>query len=102
MIMMDKFEEKLNELAQMSEEDKNRSLEEIKGDCVCPICPTYNECAEKADELIFCIIGKSKNCISEEIRIVYAPTCPFGQKHGIGVKYNFYCIRDSEMKQRKK
>jgi hypothetical protein len=101
MITMDKFEEKLNELAQMSEEDKNRSLEEIKGDCVCPICPTYNECAEKADELIFCITGKSKNCISEE-RSCMCPSCPFGQKHGIGVKYNFYCIRDSEIEQRKK
>ena len=29
---MDKFEEKLNELEQMSEEDKNKSLEEIKGE----------------------------------------------------------------------
>lgn len=98
---MDKFEEKLDELAKMSEEDKGRSLEEIKGECVCPICPTYNECAEKADELIFCILGKSKTCITIQ-KACMCPTCPFGQKYGIGVKYNFYCTRDSEIKQRNK
>lgn len=96
---MDKFEEKLNELEQMSGEDKNRSLEEIKGECICPICPTYTECAKNADELIFCVIGKSESCITIE-RGCMCPECPFGQKYMIGVKYNFYCIRDSEMKQR--
>jgi len=97
---MDKFEEKLKELAEMSEEDKNRSLEEMKGDCICPICPTYNECAKKADELIFCILGKSKDCITQD-RGCMCPSCPLGRKYGIGVRYNLYCIRDSEMEQRK-
>lgn len=34
---MDKFEEKLDELAQMSIEERNMSLEEIKKLCACPV-----------------------------------------------------------------
>ena len=97
---MDKFEEKLNELEQMSEEDKNRTLEEIKGDCICSVCPSYNECAEDADELIYCIIGKSESCITVENGCMCS-SCPFGLQYGIGVIYESYCTRDSEMEQRK-
>jgi len=97
---MDKFEEKINELEGMSEEEKNNLIEEMQKDCICPICPTYNECAKEANELLFCVVGKSEKCITKE-RGCMCPTCPFGQKYGIGVKYNFYCIRDTELKQRK-
>ena len=96
---MDKFEEELNDLDQMGEEEKSKHLEELKGECICPICPSYTECAEKADESIFCIIGKSNKCIEIE-RGCMCSSCPFLEKFGIGVKYQFYCIRDSEMKQR--
>lgn len=97
---MDKFEEKIDELNGMSEEDKNKTMEKMKEDCVCPICPTYNECANKAGEKLFCILGKSKECINKEMGCM-CPTCPFAQEYGIGVKYNFYCTRDTELEQRK-
>ncbi len=97
---MDKFEEKLNELDGMSEEDKNTAINKMKEDCICPICPTYTECASKAGEKLFCVLGKSAECIDKE-RGCMCPTCPFAQEYGIGVKYNFYCTRDKELKQRK-
>lgn len=97
---MDKFEEKINELEELSEEDKNNAIEKMKEDCVCPICPTYNECAKNAGEKLFCVLGKSENCIDKE-RGCMCPTCPFARKYGIGVKYNFYCTRDTELEQRK-
>jgi hypothetical protein len=97
---MDKFEEKMNELNELSDKEKNNTTEEMKNDCVCPICPTYNECAKEADEKLFCVLGKSEKCIQKE-RGCMCPTCPFGQKYGIGVKYNFYCVRNTEIEQRK-
>ena len=98
---MDKFEEKISGLMELSEKEKNNMLDEMKKDCICPICPTYNECAKEADELLFCVSGKSEKCITKE-RGCMCPTCPFAQEYGIGVKYNFYCIRDTEIEQRKK
>ena len=96
---MDKFEEKMNELNQMSEENKTSSLNQMKTDCICPICPTYSECAKKSDELLFCVTGKSESCITKE-RGCMCPTCPFAQEYGIGIKYNFYCTRGTELEQR--
>ncbi len=96
---MDKFEEKLNELSSMSDEDKNRSMEELKGDCICALCPTYTECAKNSDELLFCVTGKSESCIQDENGCL-CPSCPFAQNYGIGVVINFYCTRGSEMEQR--
>jgi len=98
---MDKFEEMLNELEEMSEEDKNKLLDTMKKDCMCPICPSYNECAKEAEELLFCVVGKSKNCITKE-RGCMCPTCPFAHEYGIGVKYNLYCTRDCEIRHRSK
>ena len=98
---MDKFEEKINELMELSDKEKNDMVEDMKKDCVCPICPTYNECANKAGEKLFCVLGKSESCIEREMGCM-CPTCPFGQKYMIGVKYNFYCVRDAEMEQRNK
>ena len=96
---MDKFEEKMNELNQMSDEDKTSTLNQMNEDCICPICPTYNECAKEADELLFCVTGTSEACINKEMGCM-CPTCPFAQEYQIGVKYNFYCTRDTELEQR--
>jgi len=68
---------------------------------MCPICPSYNECAKEAEELLFCVVGRSEECIAKE-RGCMCPTCPVAQEYKIGVKYNFYCTRDLEMKQRSK
>lgn len=96
---MDKFEEKISKLNKMSEEDKTKTLGQVKADCICPICPTYSECVNKNKELLFCVTGKSEGCISKE-RGCMCPTCPFAQEYGIGVKYNFYCTRGTELEQR--
>lgn len=61
-------------------------------------CPPYNQCAKEKKEwllhegLINCI-GPKKGCLCLEY--------PFAEQYKIGVKYNFYCMRDSEMEQRR-
>jgi len=95
---MDNFEELSNELNAMSGENRERKLEELAADCVCPICPTYQDCAKDADENIFCLRDKS-GCINKE-KGCMCPTCPFAAKYKIGVLHNFYCMRGKEMVQR--
>lgn len=95
---MDSFEELSNELNDMSEEDRIKKLKELEVDCVCPICPTYNQCAKDAGENIFCLKDKS-SCINKE-KGCMCPTCPFAAKYKIGVLHNFFCMRGKEMNQR--
>lgn len=98
--IMDDFEKLNPQLNEMSDEDRNKKLQELEKDCVCPICPTYTDCAKKAGENMFCIRDKSEECINKE-RGCMCPTCPFAAKYKIGVIFNFYCIRGEELKQRK-
>jgi len=97
---MDNFEELINQLNEMSEDEKIGKIKELEPDCVCPICPTFNQCAKDAVENIFCLKDESK-CINKE-KGCMCPTCPFAAKYKIGVFHNFYCMRGGEIKQRNK
>ncbi len=97
---MNAFEELTKELEQLSPEERSKKVGELEGDCVCPLCPTFNQCAKDAQENIFCLKGKSKECISKEKSCICA-TCPFGIKYRIGVIYNFFCLRGSQIEQQK-
>jgi len=84
----------------MSESDRNNAIEQYKGSCICETCPTYNECAAKANEKLFCITGKSKDCITK-IKGCECSNCPFAYSLDIGAIHNTYCARGSEIEQRK-
>ena len=96
---MDDFEALMNELDELSRDEKDEKLKTLESDCVCPICPTYNDCAKEKSENVFCITGKSKDCINMTLGCL-CPTCPLAQKYEIGVMYNFYCNNGSETEQR--
>ncbi|MBI5459770.1 DUF2769 domain-containing protein [Methanobacterium sp.] len=96
---MDEFEKLIEELNQLNEEEGLKKIKELEKDCVCPVCPSYNECANRKHENMFCITGKSDGCISMELGCL-CPTCALAQKYQIGVMYNFYCHRGSETEQR--
>ena len=96
---MDAFEELMEKLNHLKVEERSQKIKEMEGDCVCPICPTYNDCAKQTGENVFCITGKSRECITMELGCL-CPTCPLGQKYKIGVIHNFYCNRGSELELR--
>lgn len=98
-MMVDKFEELINELNGMSDDDRNERIKGLEAECVCPICPTFNQCAKDTGENIFCLKNES-NCINTE-KGCMCPTCPFAATYKIGVVHNFYCKRGGEVKQRK-
>ncbi len=98
---MDKFEQMIHDVMDMSENDRNKAIEGYKDSCICQICATYNECASDANEKLFCVNGKSEDCITEP-RGCECPTCPLAQSLDVGVINNTYCLKGSEMEQRKK
>jgi len=98
-VMADLFEQKLEELSKMSEDELNELLEEEKiNKCICKTCSTYNDCMQENMEGLFCALTKSecdipkKNCICNE--------CPVYSEYGL--KYDTYCIKGSEAELREK
>jgi hypothetical protein len=98
---MDKFEQTINELMEMSESDRNNTIETYKESCICPNCATYNECVTDANEKLFCVTGKSMTCITI-IKGCECPVCPLAQSLDVGAINNTYCLNGSEMEQRDK
>jgi hypothetical protein len=96
---MDKFEEKMKMMMGMSEEERMKALEMKKKMCVCPGCPSYNECAKNGTELLYCALGKSPACITE-MKGCTCPACPITPD--MGLKNQYFCTRGSEKEQREK
>jgi hypothetical protein len=94
---MEKFDKIIEQILNMNDEEKLKMLEDKKRICICSGCPTYNDCAQKTNELIFCILGKSSGCITEEMGCI-CPSCPIVDE--IELKNEFFCTRGSEKEQR--
>lgn len=96
---MDKFERKMEELSQISEDEMNKAIEKEKKICLCPECPTYNNCTARKNQLLFCALGKSEGCEINKIQCL-CPTCPVTDEYGL--KYTFFCDNGTEQEQREK
>ncbi|MGB7967989.1 MAG: DUF2769 domain-containing protein [Methanobacterium sp.] len=96
---MDKFEQLIHNVMDMSESDQKKAVASYKDSCICQTCASYNECASDANEKLFCVNGKSVDCITV-LRGCECPTCPFAQSLDIGVINNTYCLNGGELEQR--
>jgi hypothetical protein len=94
---MDKFETTMASLARMSQSEIMKTITSLKSKCICPDCPTYTDCAKKAQESFFCWIGGSFVCISKENDCL-CPSCPVTSE--VGLVHNFFCTRGSGKTQR--
>ena len=96
---MDKFEEVLEKMAEMSDEQLNTLIDmQKKRICICRDCPTYNQCINKNKEGLFCILGKSA-CELDKIECKCGE-CP--AHTNFQMKNESYCIAGSEEEQRSK
>lgn len=96
---MDKFDRIMQQMSQMNEEQRMKTVKERKKICICNGCPTYNECAKERNELLFCNLGKSSKCITRESGCI-CPACPLTED--MGLKNEYFCTRGSEDEQRAK
>ncbi|GAB4317430.1 MAG: hypothetical protein Kow0019_18570 [Methanobacteriaceae archaeon] len=98
---MDRFEAEVLKIMEKSGKDKEKSISSLKQQCVCPKCPTYTDCSKNADEGLYCVLGESKECIDND-RGCICPECSLAQAMGVGTIFNTYCIKGSEMEERKR
>jgi len=94
---MDTFEKTMESISKKSKKEQADLIADFKSKCLCPTCPTYNNCASKAGEKLFCVTGKSFMCISED-KGCFCPQCPIGKE--VGLKHQKFCLKGSEMAQR--
>ncbi len=71
--------------------------EKLRLDCICPECPTYTDCARDAQELLYCVVGRSARCITEDLGCI-CPGCPVTAE--LGLVHLTFCIEGSEPEQR--
>lgn len=79
-------------------EQGKKMLEEHRAKCICPDCPTFNDCAKQKGELFFCSIYSARSgCITKE-KWCICETCPVTELEGLTKTY--YCIKGNETEQR--
>ena len=81
----------------IKEEEHMMATKVSKSLCVCPNCPTYNECAKDNEELIYCVLGKSITCVTKESGCI-CPACKITEK--MGLTKDYFCVYGTEKKQR--
>lgn len=94
---MDKFEEAMQMMAKMSNEERRKAIEMNKSLCICGGCPSYNECAKEKGEALYCSLGSSLICI-KEASVCICTRCPLTSK--MGLKNQYFCVEGSEKEQR--
>ena len=95
--MLDKFEKMMQMMSDMPDDERMKTIEENKKLCICPDCPTYNECAQEKGERFYCGLGESQTCITKEHGCI-CPSCPITEK--LGLTKNYFCTRGTESQQR--
>jgi hypothetical protein len=66
--------------------------------CVCPSCPTYGDCSRDGKEAVYCLIGKSRKCVMEEVSCI-CPDCPLTSE--LDLAFTYYCTLGSELQLRR-
>lgn len=95
---MAKFEEMMEKMENMAQEEMQKQIQEVKKVCkdYCGKCPTYKGTGET--EFGFCATGKADK-ITEEKKCLCAQ-CPITEK--MGLRWEFYCTRGSGQEQAEK
>jgi hypothetical protein len=95
---MDKFDQMMKTMSQMNEEERIKRIEDYRSLCICPSCPTYNKCAQEKGELLYCFLGASPQCITEEVGCI-CPACQLWERTDF--KNEYFCIKGTEIEQRR-
>jgi hypothetical protein len=94
---MDAFEQWMNMSWEKSPKERKDLTHEKREACICPSCPSYNNCATHHNESLYCIAGKSMLCISED-KGCTCRQCTITDE--LGLKYHDFCMKGGEAAQR--
>jgi len=96
-MQVDRFPDMLQKMEQMSPDERQKTLDEDRADCICGECPTYHLCMAERQELLFCLAGATACTVVK--RVCLCPTCPVTSR--MGLSHGYYCARGSEKEIRK-
>jgi hypothetical protein len=91
---MDKWEQVMQTMMAMPEEERMKHMKKLMGMCICGDCPTYKGTGET--KILFCGSGGSQ-VITEEKECTCG-ACPVTPQTGLTRLY--YCTRGNEAQQR--
>jgi hypothetical protein len=94
---MDAFEQWLNMSWEKNAKERKQITNEKRAMCICPVCPSYNRCAQENHELLYCIAGKSMLCISSDAGCT-CRKCRVTDE--LGLIYQNFCLKGAEAAQR--
>lgn len=84
-----------DELNGMSNDERNRIITDLRKECICHRCPTYNTCTRQSKELLYCIVGSS-DCPIHERKCLCPLDCPVYKRFKLN--NSFYCSLNKERK----
>ncbi len=90
---MDKWEQMMQAMMQMPEEEQMKKKQMLAGMCTCRGCPTYAGTGET--QVMFCSMGKSGS-ITEEKGCICGGCPVYAQ---MDLKHGYYCTKGSEKEQ---
>ncbi len=91
---MDKWEQMMQMMKTMPEEESMKRMQKMMGMCICRDCPTYVGTGET--KVLFCSVGRSE-VITEE-KGCTCGGCPVTPEMGLTNQY--YCTKGNEAQQR--
>ena len=66
---------------------KKTALKKQSG-CICEPCPSYNECMRAEENILFCVNGKTKDCMLDR-KGCLCPSCP---EQPADCRDVYYCV----------
>lgn len=87
LIVMSTFEEKMEAMKGLSEEEMAERIKKVKAACICAGCPSYEGTGET--ELGFCALGKSS--VIKEEKGCTCGSCPVTEM--MSLRWLYYCTR---------
>lgn len=86
------LKDKLNE---MNDEERNAIILDLRKDCICHTCPTYNTCTRQSKELLYCMTDSS-SCPIHKRKCLCPQDCPVYERFDL--KDSFYCSLNKKAK----
>lgn len=84
-----------DELDEMNDEEKNKITADLRKECICHSCPTYNTCTRQSKELLYCMTDSS-NCPIHKRKCLCPQNCPVYKRFDL--KDSFYCSLNKKEK----
>ena len=79
---------RLIDINELSDNEIDKIIANLRKECICHTCPTYNNCTRESEELLYCMI-ESSDCPIHKRRCLCPLDCPIYKRFNLNS--SFYC-----------